>query len=125
MIGFELTARRHTGTERYGVRFELKGQGDLYDTQGQDRLFVFRPTFVYLGWERDLGGIWVRRTLASRNGSRVEGPRVLKGGKLSATQAGVREVFKDRKVGGALTKYVASTPGLLALITQEEGHLPT
>lgn len=118
----------HTGDDRYAVTLVLSGLGDAYDHVGKGVNFRFRPDHVILIWERKHhGGVftrWKRKTLVPFHAaSRIAGPRVMLKG-LSQHHEGYAEVFAATEVGGALTPYARSIPGLSEVIAEVESHLP-
>lgn len=120
---------KHTGTERYGVEFEIKESGNQFDVKGAYVKYKIRPETVLLAWERlrrDNGyGPWRRRTVGGGGGSRIVGPRVLKDDSTSDRFSTYVDVFATSDVGGPLTTYAASLPHLEQMIAELEKNLPT
>lgn len=118
----------HTGDDRYAVTLVLSGLGDAYDHVGKGVNFRFRPDHVILIWERKHhGGLftpWKRKRLYPHHAaSRIVGPRVMLKG-LSQHHEGYDEVFDADAVGGFLTPYAQSIPGLSEVIAEIESQLP-
>lgn len=120
---------KHTGVETLVKTFEIREQDDLYDVRGAFVRFEIRPDTVTLVWERyGDGGTWGpwRRVSYGPRGpfSAVSGGWVLANGSVSDKQRAVVEPYVDGKVGGELTAYAKSLPGLADLIERLEKTLP-